>query len=392
MRHLQDFFLYVLFFSLNFEVWDPFNTNGSFSISKLAGIFYLLSVILSWKMFFSLKNNILRYIDRLIAFFVLLTIMNFVNINPFSSTIIYTTFLQWLVMMIIIVNHCINRPYIINKLLLFFSFGAFVMAILYQLGVGIEITEGRISLFGDNENVIGIRMSIAAFYLAYLTLKNTLNQSKVIRLLYLIMLVPVIVLLIDTASRTAIISLLGMLIILSLLVKSTKRYLRPVLFLSILMLLVVVIIQVLNNEVLIQRLIFSSENGDLSGRDEIWHKLVPVIIENPILGIGQTGYTKFWVLNTTLGNVKSPHNVIIEVLCYTGIIGVILYFGFYISLVFKAFYFRKFDNDIYMFILFVPITGLMLSGQALGTKYVWAIYAIVLAKYIIYNKKVLVLR
>lgn len=388
LKKIQDILLLLLLFSVNFEVWDPLNTNGSFSISKLAGIFYLLSVIPTWKMFFSLKNNILRHIDKLIAFFILLTIMNLVNMNYFSSTIIYTTFLQWLIMMIIIVNHCINRPYVIDKLLLFFSLGSFLMAILYQFGIGVEITsEGRVSLFDDNENAIGIRMSIAAFYLVYLSLKNTLNQSILVRIFYLLMIVPIIALLIDTASRTAIIALVGMLIVLSLLIKSTKRYLRPVLFLSILLLLIIVVIQVLNNEVLLYRLILSSEEGSLGGRDEIWRKLIPVILENPILGIGQTGYAKFWALNSIQGAIKSPHNVIIEILCYTGIVGFLLYFSFYFSQVIQAFSFRKYNNDIYLFIIFIPITGLMISGQALGIKYVWAIYAIVLAKYIIYNKK-----
>ena len=34
--------IFVFFFSLNFEIWDPLHTNGSFSVAKLFGIIYFL--------------------------------------------------------------------------------------------------------------------------------------------------------------------------------------------------------------------------------------------------------------------------------------------------------------------------------------------------------------
>ena len=45
IKQVQRFALYLFFFSINFEVWDPFNTDGFFSVSKLTGLIYLFTII-----------------------------------------------------------------------------------------------------------------------------------------------------------------------------------------------------------------------------------------------------------------------------------------------------------------------------------------------------------
>ena len=45
MKKLQRIALLIFFFSINFEVYDPFHTGGIFSVSKLTGYIYLFMMI-----------------------------------------------------------------------------------------------------------------------------------------------------------------------------------------------------------------------------------------------------------------------------------------------------------------------------------------------------------
>ena len=55
-KKVQRLALYLLIFSVNFEAWDPLNTNGFFSISKLFGFIYLVTILPSLKEFLNVKS------------------------------------------------------------------------------------------------------------------------------------------------------------------------------------------------------------------------------------------------------------------------------------------------------------------------------------------------
>src|SRR5690606_9970615 len=80
---------------------------------------------------------------------------------------------------------------------------------------------------------------------------------------------------------------------------------------------------VLSSEILYQRLVASIKEQDLSDRNIIWQTLIPLINNNVFFGVGLTGYELYCF--KVFGRIISPHNVIIEVLCYTGIIGLLSY-------------------------------------------------------------------
>ena len=66
---IQNFFLYIYFFSLNFE---SLNIGGVFSISKFTGILYLISILPQLKDFFLLDKKILFFLRPLFIFLLLL--------------------------------------------------------------------------------------------------------------------------------------------------------------------------------------------------------------------------------------------------------------------------------------------------------------------------------
>ena len=119
----------------------------------------------------------------------------------------------------------------------------------------------------------------------------------------------------------------------------------------------------------------TAANQDLSGRDDFWSEILITASENLFFGIGQSGYFM------SFGNA-SPHNVIIEVLIYTGLVGVLFYLLFLYKIVIFAL--KSFQrNDLILPILLLsPIFGTILSGQILEMKLGWLLFAYIISLYL----------
>ena len=76
------------------------------------------------------------------------------------------------------------------------------------------------------------------------------------------------------------------------------------------------------------------------GRTEIWERYIPHIFEHPIFGIGEAGFNTLGQdlnLVDSRGYGLSPHNVIIEVLLYTGFVGLSIMIAFWGKVAKRAF-------------------------------------------------------
>jgi O-antigen ligase len=132
-----------------------------------------------------------------------------------------------------------------------------------------------------------------------------------------------------------------------------------------------------SSEILYSRLILTEQKLDLGGRDRVWDNVIPFVKENIIFGKGESGYTEY--MTNITGAFYSPHNVILEVLAYTGILGLFLYLLF----LYKVFVIsqRKYkeDGSIIQLLLLIPILGLLLSGQLLNVKIGYIVFAFCLS-------------
>lgn len=368
---IQRWALYLFFFSINFEVWDPFNTGGFFSVSKLTGIIYLLTVIPHYKQFF-LTSYIKPVIVPIWIFFGWLTIISFLNINSVSSSFFDFSIFQNIILMWILINHERKTPNILTRGLLSFAFGSIALSILYNFGIGVVYDfGGRVSLFGDNENIIGMRMSISIIILLITIVQNPLHLKK-IRFIFIAALPLMLKLMAESGSRVAFISFVVMFLMGTLLIKTKKSWYKIGVLILGVVVFFIIIQYILQSEVLLTRLIKSFEEGDLAGRDVIWQNIIPLIKANPILGVGQTGYAAY--TQQVFYGPRSPHNVIIEVMSYTGLVGLMIYLLF----VFRSFMFGwkayKFKRGILPLLLLIPMAGYLLSGQILTNKIGWVIF------------------
>ncbi len=374
---LQKWALWLFFFSLNFEVWDP-TKSGYFSIAKFTGLIYLISILYDTNSFLGL-----RYINKLLRpiwiFFILLTIINIININStshsfFDFTIFQNIFLFWLLF-----NHEKREPGVLEKGLLYFALGSFLLAGLYYFQIGIISTNGRVTIFGDNLNIIGIRMCISSIIMLLYIIKNSLYYSKW-RLLLFVPILLMLAFMADTGSRVAFISLAVSYLIGILLLKSNTRS-EKILFIFIAALIGILLSNyILHKGILSDRLMQTFQEGDLSSRGKIWESIFPLIKSNFVFGVGETGYVEYMISN--YGKLPSPHNVVIEILAYTGILGLFIYLVYLFRIVKISYKYFHRTGHLLQLLLLVPIIGMLLSGQLLETKIGWVILSFASSKVI----------
>lgn len=367
--------LYVFFFSINFEVWDPLNTDGSFSISKFTGLIYFASIINNIRQFISF-DGLKSYLFPIWLFFGLLTIVSYFNINDASSSFFYSSIFQNIIIFWLLLNHERMEENIIEKGLLSFAIGSIALAALYYFGVGIEYTQGRVSIFGDNVNIVGMRMSISSTVLLLMSIQNRLNFSK--WRFMLIIPIPIMLLLMEkTGSRVAFLSFALSFVAGTLLLR-TKAPGQKLLVLLLALVIAICGWKYLEHaETLKDRILLSFEERDLSSREKIWSSLVPLIRGNPLLGVGRTGYVQY--TENVYGYTRSPHNVLLEVLCYTGVTGLIVYLLFIFRIIESSYVAIHRNSLLLPVLLMIPVAGLILSAQILTSKIGWVIFAYVIS-------------
>ena len=124
---------------------------------------------------------------------------------------------------------------------------------------------------------------------------------------------------------------------------------------------------------------FSSDGG--SGRFQIWKNAIDTFVENPIFGIGINA-TRNYNMEVYSRGVY-VHNTLLEVLVESGIVGLIIYLLFWISLLENSYKIYKFDNKTSY--VFTTLISMFLQMFSLSILYNEAFYLVLLILYKIKN-------
>lgn len=373
LNSVQKTALFLFFFSINFEMWIPITMLQTFSLSRITAIIYFISVAPQLFQFVRI-DNLNSVLFPVWIFFSLLTAMSLINVNEVHPAFFDTTIFLNIVLFWIIINHVRKDYLILEKAMLFFALGSIVLATLFFAGIGIEYKEGRLSMFGDNQNILGLRMSISSIILITAAIQNRLRLGWY-RYLFFFPIPFMLFFLAETGSRVAFISFVLASITGIILFKASNIRNKITFMIVGVISLSLILILLLKSEKLAVRILETSQTGDLGGREYIWTNIFPLIKQNPIFGIGKTGYLEY--VMGILGSPTSPHNVFLEVLCYTGSIGLAIYLIF-IYMVFIRGY-RSYKNYGWLLpvLLIIPVMGMFMSGQILDSKIGWMIFAFI---------------
>ena len=385
LNKIQKIALYLFFFSINFEMMQLFPQNETFSLSKLAAILYFLTVIPQYN-FYLRTDNIKRFLVPAFLFFIFETVMNLFNINETASAFFDSTLLLNILFFWLIINHERKEHLVVEKAMLSFALGAVALTLFFLAGIGVDYEGGRVSMFGDDQNYIGFRMVVAIFILVFAALQNRLKMGWS-RLLLLIPIPFMLNLIFATGSRGAFLSFVTTFVIAIILYKTKDLWKKLVAVFIGLVVLLFIGLALLESPTMKSRLEDSAETGNTAGRTEIWQNVIQIIKKNPIFGIGKTGYE----YETTMiyGEYTSPHNVILEILCYTGIIGLIIYFTFLYQIGMSSYFIYKQRSLLLPILLLFPVLGMILSIQILTKKFGWIIFAYIVSTLAIKHNSVI---
>lgn len=389
---IQNLFLYSYFFSVNVENLDPLGTGGVFSISKLIGIIYLIAVFPSYKILLFLTKRNLYFFWPIILFFAWLTVISIVNINSFSSRIIEVAMLLNILIFFAIVNHARKDSLVLDKAMYALAIGSIFTSLLLLFGIGLTESDdpiARFTFFNAGPNELGIKLATGAIVLVVMSVQNYLRFSKAHRYL-LILFVPLLFFTIaQTGSRTAfLVPLVSGLIWFFFKIAATRNK-----FVAVatgvpalaLVFLPLVFFALQLSEVMVDRIGKIGGSGDFSpnGRIFLWTRFFSAIQDNLYFGNGLSGFDL--LSNRLFGWVESPHNVLLEVMLYTGLIGLTIYLLFILRIVGASYRLFKDNHKLLPALLLPTVMAFTLALQGLSEKTCWLVLAYIVGTFL-YNK------
>jgi O-antigen ligase len=374
---INNFALIAFVFGVNFEYWDPFGLQGIFSISKMTAIIYIASWVPN------LKTIDLRSLKYFLIPLIIYLLVEFFSsaLNTVYAEGILDTFnfklIQLLLLVVLIVSHIINQPKAINWILNAFITSVLFLSILSMMGLGVALdltaSNGRLTMFGENPNMIGMKAAFVANILFYYIITA---KSNLYRLFYFGLLIPVIVMLMAAASRGAFLSIFlgATLIVLFQKASSIKK-----IFLLIFLVLASVLFfdyVMESNQNFKKRMELFIDEGE-TGRNEIWDASFNIIEDNFIVGVGKPAALP--KMQEYLGKAMDPHNVFLYVLITTGAIG-FFFFMMFIYRLGKSLYlnFRVDKNPLFLLLYFILLFNMAKAGGFINKTFLWFFFALLI--------------
>lgn len=378
LKKIQYSLLYLYAFSLVFENWGIMNLAGN-SIPKLIAYLLLFSLLLSPKNITSIII-LKKYLIPLFTFAFLVAFSNYFDSGylfldglSFVFTITLNIVLFWF-----IGNLIYNQPLVAEKMLFAIVVGITISTIIFALGYGVSYEFGRLTIFGENSNAIGFYAVFGLMYIISLIFENR-NQVGRKRYLVIVFIFPLLGAAAGSGSRTAFIMLIVGLSLFFLLKSNKKFYLKA--FSVIIGAIVVYLVYnyLLTFELLHDRLMSTIEEGNLAGRETIWRFSIRIITEHPLIGVGIGEFKN--IAEQLYGSRTSPHNVYIEILLYSGFVGLFFFLLFLFRLLKTAFVTYRIQNYVLPIILLAMVGMVFFAGQGLNIKLFWVFYAFIIGAY-----------
>lgn len=386
--NIRRYLIFLYGASTCFGTFALVGSSRNFTLSFILAVLYMLSLIPFLKRIPVALYRYRRYVWLPIVFFALLCVMNIFYATEHSVPMVPIPMLSCIVMFIFMLLHSIYDSQALSWGLYGSMFGAIILSILFMLGIGVYVEVGvameegqRMSMFGQNQNGLGFMMARSISVTLMLVIFYDQLNLKTFRFVSFVPMIFMGSLLLAAASRAAFVALILSLLVIILLHKTQNRFSRLLLFIvGICGVWYGLHTMAESGSLLFERLMSTVEDGHTSGRTDIWRALLPRLVEHPILGVGQTGYAE--VSQRALAGMYSagfsPHNVLIEVFAYTGLVGLFIMLLFWSRIGVAAWNSYKHNNNLVPILLLIPILLAIMTGQVLASKMAWLSYAYII--------------
>lgn len=387
--HIRRLLIFLYGVSICYGTFAISGGSRNFTLSFILAILYMISIVPLMGKLFNVLYRYRKYIIPPVIFFILLCIMNWFNTNQYDVPIISISILSCIILFIFMLVHSYYDSKAVSYCMYGYMLGAIILSILFVLGIGIHIDMGmqvvdeeRLTMFGQNQNELGVIMVNGLTMVLMSVIFYNKFKMGVLKYLFIIPIITMLTLMFGSASRAAFVALALILICVVLLHRTKYRYTQFLFLIAGFVGLWYAYQYLINSDTLMYaRILQTIEDGNTSGRAEIWNAILPSLLESPILGVGQTGYAL--VAHQELMGIAgamheygySPHNVLIEVFAYTGIVGLVFMLIFWFRLGCDSIVCYRKANNLIPLLLLIPVAVFIMTGQILSNKFAWVLYA-----------------
>lgn len=376
MNTLKHFLFLLYIFLLCFERFNPFGI-PDFTLAKGTAVALAAIAVLFYP-----KNLSLRGIKQFFIPVVLLTawlilvseiwIIKGIDSDRFIN-------MSWtlnIFFFLILINELRLNPRYFDSAAFSFFLSVTTLCLLVAFGIGVEFIEGgRLSFMGANSNTIANWCVYGLCFALYFVLQKKEYGSKRFLLLLSIPLFLIVIGL--SGSRGAFIMAFVCFAFFAFFsLKKTKNKIFTLLVIGIVGFIIVQ--EVLDSELLLNRLQYSLDNRSIGVREDLWERTIAIFKEYPIAGVGYSGFEVMFARGTIW---DSSHNIYLEFLAMGGVVGFLM-FAYFIYQLAKASWitYRKSGDYFSMILLVVVMIEMGKTGGIQQTKVIWLIFALIIAK------------
>lgn len=375
LKIFNDYAIGLLVMTLIIPLEKLFILTDKFTLNKLLGIIIFIVYYLKYR-----KIDIKVFNKELVIFYGFAIISFLWSIDIASSLMKAITIINYMLYLYLMIT-LKNRENILNKIIAAYVIGCILLALLGLvnfINTGYSQRVSGVDELDENWYGLIIGLSIILMYPIY-----NKTKSKAKKTLYLLINMILIIGLLVSLSRTAIIATIAAYIPFILTIKQ-KNYIKLINIGMIVLIVVLIFIYIPSIENLIMDRIQKSYDDQAGGRLNILTVGTEIYKDYPIFGVGLsnfpkafTGYYIAKVQGVWLPPGRDPHNIYLAILVELGMIGAILF----IIMIIKLFYgILKIQNRNDMVITLSLLTFILIAGMAntiLYKKYFWLALSII---------------
>lgn len=376
LKSINTYVLYVLVFSVTFENWDPFKLVGTYSITYLTSILYIGTWIPLVRSNFNV-SILKKYVIPLLLFI----LVGFVSAALHSGYAEELKFaynyrvLLLIILMMLIASHISNNALLINRMLNAYIASIMLVFMLVSIGEGVGYENGRLLLFGENPNLLGMKAAIAFLIIVARIMDNKFSIRQLF--IAVALCIPLFSLILLSGSRGAFLSVFlgfGVLIFFKKMgfIKKLSLITLGIVLSGFLLAYVME-----SNDLLRGRIMRTVETGE-TGRNDLWVGAAQIIENNLVLGVGFPGVLP--EMYKYSGRFIDPHNVFLYVLISTGLIGFCFYMIFILRVMKNQYIAYKYNGQtVYMVIYAIMLFNMFKAGGGIGKILFWFFFSVLIA-------------
>lgn len=365
--------LFMLVFFIPFSKWEPFGSLY-FTLPFLASYFYFAFCLASMSLSFNIKKVSSAAFPFLLLIG-LMWIMTTLNYSP-KSTMAYSEIRRLTLSFLFFValsNEIRIRPALENQLLIAFMMGLYLVAVLFVLGIGVGARGARLEILGLNPNAMALLFVLGLF--ATLKVLLEVNFASVTRYIIIFFAALFLLIVVRSGSRSAIVGLaIGPAVYLYFYKLPLKRKIPFVVIGGVILVLILGL--VLSSDIIQQRFQEQTEDENWGGRIPIWEATLPLVYEHPWFGAGASGYETHFL--KYFGQFHAVHNVYLQILAYTGIVGLSVFFWLLARLGRGAFIVNRYKGTpFYLAVWFTYLVYYFAGGGVIATFVLWFLMGLI---------------